>query len=63
MRQMHLRLKMLVSLLVLLIASTAFSGCFRTTLHPITDEDIWMEDDRICMTYEYVDEVLKLRFR
>lgn len=55
--QKHLKV-----LLVSLIASTAFSGCARNiVLHPMTDADIRKDGDWVCMTPEYIQEVMRAR--
>lgn len=38
------------------------SGCARTiVMHPVTDKDIKMQDGFVCMSPEYVKEVMKVR--
>ncbi len=54
--------KLLVLSLVFLTGLTAFNGCARKViLHPLTDKDIKEQDGWICMTPEYVQEVMKAR--
>lgn len=49
-------------LLVLLTGLIVFSGCAKTiVLHPVTDKDIKMQDGFVCMSPEYVQEVMKAR--
>jgi hypothetical protein len=50
-------------LLVTLLAFSAVSiGCAKTiVLHPVTDEDIRIEGDWVCMSQDYVREVMKAR--
>ena len=51
-------------LLASLIALIAFSGCARNiVLHPMTDKDIRQDGEWICMTPNYVEEVMKARLR
>jgi len=53
--------KTLVLSLVSLMLLTA-SGCARTiVMHPVTDKDIKIQDGYICMSPEYVKEVMKVR--
>ncbi len=47
--------------LVCLIGLTAFSGCATIRLHPVTDQDIKMVDGWVCMTPEYIQEVMKAK--
>ena len=53
--------KTLVALLGCLMLLTAFSGCTTIKLHPMTDKDIKMQDGWVCMTPEYIQEVMKAR--
>jgi len=54
-------LRMSQVLLVSLIALTA-SSCARTvTLHPVDETDIRMDGQWVCMTPEYIQEVMKAR--
>lgn len=54
--------KNLFLLPISLIALTILSGCARTILmHPVTDKDIKMQDGFVCMSPEYVQEVMKVR--
>ena len=49
-------------ILVLLLGFSMTSiGCSTITLHPVTDKDIKMLDGWVCMTPEYVKEVMKAR--
>lgn len=53
----HLSLLLLFSTVLI-----AFNGCARNiVLHPLTDKDIKQQDGWICMTPEYVQEVMKAR--
>lgn len=55
-------LKRLSLLLLFLTASTVCNGCARQiVLHPLTDKDIRQENGWICMSPEYVNEVMKAR--
>ena len=47
--------------LILLLLSIASTGCKTITLHPVTDKDIKMQDGYVCMSPEYVKEVMKAR--
>jgi len=57
--------KMLRALLVFSTVLIAFSGCGllqkQIVLHPVTDEDIRQDGDWICMTPDYIQEVMKAR--
>ena len=56
---------MLKRLLILIIFSTVsivFNGCAKNiVLHPMTDQDIKTEGTWVCMTPEYLKEVVKAR--
>jgi hypothetical protein len=52
---------MLKTLAVLLLCLTALTGCKTIVLHPVTDKDIKMVDGYVCMSPEYVQEVMKAR--
>lgn len=52
---------MLASLMLL---SVALSGCSTTTLYPITDKDIFIQENgNVCMSPFYVQEVLKAKLK
>ena len=44
-----------------LIALTIFSGCKTITLHPVTDQDIKFSDGWVCMSPDYVKNVMKVK--
>ena len=48
-------------LLALLVSLTVLTGCNTIKLHPVTDQDIKQVDGWICMTSDYVKEVMKAR--
>jgi len=53
---------MLRLLLVLLVFSTVSIGCAKNiVLHPVDETDIKMEGNWVCMTPEYIQEVMKAR--
>ncbi len=55
---MRRRLAILLSCLIVFIVS----GCARKiVLHPVTDADIRMDGNWVCMTPEYIQEVMKAR--
>jgi hypothetical protein len=49
------------TLALLLLCSTLSIGCKTIVLHPVTDKDIKMVDGYVCMSPEYVQEVMKAR--
>lgn len=52
----------LIALLALLASLTVSTGCARQiVLHPVTDADIRMDGNWVCMTPEYIQEVMKAR--
>ena len=53
--------KILAVLLGCLILSTILSGCVSVKLHPVTDKDVKMQDGWVCMTPEYIQEVMKAK--
>ena len=54
--------KSLSALLVCLTLSIVLSGCARTiVMHPVTEKDIRVQDGWVCMTPEYIQEVMKAR--
>lgn len=54
--------KTLKALLVCLIVSIVLSGCARTiVMHPVTDKDIKMQDGWVCMTPDYIQEVMRAK--
>ena len=47
-----------------MLASLAFSGCSTTTLYPITDKDIFIQENgNVCMSQFYMEEVLKAKLK
>ena len=44
-----------------LTASIIFSGCTTITLHPVTDKDIKIVDGFVCMSPDYVKNVMKVK--
>lgn len=49
-------------LAMLLLFSTVSIGCAKTiVLHPVDETDIRMDGDWICMSQDYVKEVMKAR--
>jgi hypothetical protein len=53
---------LLKSLACFLVLTVLNSGCARNiVLHPVTDEDIRMDGDWVCMSQDYVKEVMKVR--
>lgn len=54
---------MLKTLAVLLMCLIVSIGCLSKTvkLHPVTDQDIRMDGNWVCMTPEYIQEVMKAR--
>ena len=50
----------LVALLGCLMILTV-SGCTTITLHPVTDKDIKIVDGYVCMSPEYVKNVMKVK--
>jgi hypothetical protein len=53
--------KTLALLLCFWIALIVFSGCTTITLHPVTDKDIKVIDGYVCMSPEYVKEVMGVK--
>lgn len=54
--------KMLTTLLLFLTGSIAFNGCAKTiVLHPLTDTDIRMDGNWVCMSPDYVKEIMKVK--
>ena len=54
--------KILKALLVFSTVLIVLSGCAsKIVLHPVTDEDIKMVDGWVCMTPDYIQEVMKAR--
>jgi len=52
-------LKVLLASLIVLIAC---SGCARNiVLHPMTDKDIRQDGEWICMTPDYIQEVMRAK--
>ena len=52
---------MLKLLLTLLASSILLIGCKTIVLHPVDENDIRMEGNWVCMTPEYIQEVMKAR--
>ena len=52
---------MLKTLVLSLGCLTLLTGCSTIVLHPVTDKDIKMVDGYVCMSPEYVQEVMKAR--
>lgn len=53
---------MLKHLLILLVCLIELTGCAKTIkLHPMTDKDIRQDGEWICMTPEYIQEVMRAR--
>jgi len=49
-------------LLLLLVCLTALTGCAKTiVLHPVDETDIRQDGEWICMTPDYIQEVMKAR--
>jgi len=46
---------------LLLLCLIGLTGCSTIVLHPVTDKDIKMVDGYVCMSPEYVQEVMKAR--
>lgn len=54
--------KTLLLLTIFLTGSIGFSGCARKiVLHPMTDSDIKQDGKWVCMTPEYIQEVMNAR--
>lgn len=54
--------RILSLLCVFLIGSIAFNGCARKiVLHPVDETDIRSEGNWVCMTPEFIQEVMKAR--
>lgn len=55
-------LRHLVILLSCLIGLTAINGCAKNiVLHPVDGSDIRMDGDWVCMSQDYVQEVMKAK--
>lgn len=52
--------RLLISLSCLIVL-TLFSGCSTVTLHPVTDQDIKMQDGWVCMSQDYIKTVMKVK--
>ena len=52
---------MLKQSLTLLVCLMILTGCKTIVIHPVTDKDIKIQDGWVCMTPEYVKEVMKVR--
>jgi hypothetical protein len=47
--------------LILLVLSTLSIACKTIVLHPVSDEDIKMQGNWVCMSPEYVKTVMKVK--
>lgn len=57
-----MKFQKLLSLVILLSCLTALTGCAKKiVLHPVDGSDIRMDGDWVCMSQEYVQEVMKAR--
>lgn len=54
-------LKRLLILQSCLIVLMLCSGCSTVTLHPVTDQDIKMQDGWVCMSQDYIKHVMKVK--
>ena len=55
-------LKHLSLSLLFLIVSIVSNGCAKNiVLHPLTDKDIRMDGNWVCMSPEYIENVMKAR--
>ena len=52
---------MLKTLALLLLCSIGFIGCKTIVLHPVDETDIRMDGNWVCMTPEYIQEVMKAK--
>lgn len=52
---------MLKTLVLLLALSTLLIGCKTIVMHPVSEKDIRMEGNWVCMTPEYIQEVMKVK--
>ncbi len=58
------KLWLIVMLASLTLLSLASVGCSTTTLYPITDKDIFIQENgNVCMTPFYMQEVLKAKLK
>ena len=54
-----MRKLLLISLACLMISM--LSSCTTVQLHPVTDQDIKMQDGWVCMSQDYVKHVMKVK--
>jgi len=52
---------MRMTLVALLACSMTLIGCSTIVLHPVTDKDIKMVDGYVCMSPDYVKNVMKVK--
>jgi len=52
---------MLKTLVLLLLCSMLLIGCKTIVLHPVDENDIRMDGNWVCMTPEYIQQVMKAR--
>jgi hypothetical protein len=56
---------MLRRLLISLVCLTTLTGCSlfkkEVHLHPVTDQDIRMQDGWVCMSQDYIKNVMKVK--
>lgn len=49
------------TLALLLLCSMLLTGCKTIVLHPMSEKDIRMDGNWVCMTPEYIQEVMKAK--
>ena len=52
---------MLKTLVLLLVLSTLLIGCKTIVLHPVSEKDIRMDGNWVCMSQDYIKEVLRVK--
>ena len=58
------KLSLSVMYVSLILLSIGLTGCSTTTLYPITDKDIYIQENgNVCMTPFYMEEVLKAKLK
>jgi hypothetical protein len=58
------KLSLIVMCVSLMLSLIALAGCSTTTLYPITDKDIFIQENgNVCMTPFYMQEVLKAKLK
>ena len=58
------KLSLIVMCVSLMLSLIALAGCSTTTLYPITDKDIFIQENgNVCMTPFYMEEVLKAKLK